>query len=512
MTKRRDRGADPANPIRAAVEAAEPFVPEAGESGSLDDENGEGLRPADEDEGPFVHDEDAEATPKRARKRGEKFSIKRMNQSYALVLMGSKAVVVREQTDGPIEDRLKVLSIESFRAWYANRFTTIRDKDGKQKVVTWATAWLCSRERRQFKGIEFFPNPDGAPGTEGYLNLWRGFAVEPRAKANGWATFRDHIFTNVCHQDRKLFSWVLGWFAHMVQRPRERLGTALVLRGKMGTGKSKVGEVMGSLFPAHYFMVDDPRYITGQFNPHMASCLLLQAEEAVWAGDKAAEGRLKGLVTSTFQMIEAKGIDPIRLDNHVRLIMTSNEDWVVPAGKDERRFAVLDVGDGCAQNFEYFGAIDAEMADGGREALLHDLMAFDLSTVNLRQIPLTGPLLEQKIRSLTPVESWWLAALERGAPTRKWTLWPTEVSGEELFDDYVATSDKIGVKRRAEETVFGMQLRKLVPGLTRRRVTIGEGPDMGRRVRCYVLPPLADCRALFAEQLNQAMPWEDDEP
>jgi hypothetical protein len=482
------------NPIREAVEKAEPFDPDACGDVRHDDH--------DHDDG------EADSGPRRTRKRGEKFSVRRMNESYALVLMGSKAVVVREQKDGPIEDRLKVLSIESFRAWYANRFTTIRDKEGKEKVVTWATAWLCSRERRQYKGIEFFPNPDGAKSTEGYLNLWRGFAVEARPKVNGWATYRDHLFTNVCHQNQALFDWVLGWFAHIVQRPRERLGTALVLRGKMGTGKTKVGEIMGSLWPAHYYMVDDPRYITGQFNPHMASCILLQAEEAVWAGDKAAEGRLKGLVTSIFQMIEAKGIDPIRLDNHVRLIMTSNEDWVVPAGKDERRFAVLDVGDGCAQNWEYFAAIDAEMADGGREALLHDLLHFDLSKVNLRQIPLTAPLLEQKIRSLTPIESWWMAGLERGAPSRKWTLWPEVVRCDELFDDYVATSDKIGVKRRAEETVFGMQLKKIVPGLTKKRVS----SEDGGRPWAYVLPPLEACRAFLDEQLQQAVPWEQSGP
>jgi hypothetical protein len=42
------------------------------------------------------------------------------------------------------------------------------------------------------------------------------------------------------------------------------------------------------------------------------------------------------------RQIEAKGIDPIRLKNHVRVIMTSKESSVVPAGPDERRFAVLD--------------------------------------------------------------------------------------------------------------------------------------------------------------------------
>ena len=106
------------------------------------------------------------------------------------------------------------------------------------------------------------------------------------------------------------------------------------------------------------FLVDDPRYVTGQFNAHMASCLLLQADEAVWAGDKAAEGRLKGLITAPMQQIEAKGIDPVRLDNYVRLLMTSNEEWVVPAGKDERRFAVLDVDPRCAQQHEYFAEMD----------------------------------------------------------------------------------------------------------------------------------------------------------
>jgi hypothetical protein len=124
--------------------------------------------------------------------------------------------------------------------------------------------------------------------------------------AGSYDIFRDHLLNNVCDGDPELFKYVFGWMAHIVQRPRERPGTALVLIGRRGTGKSKVGEVLGSLFPAHYFQVDDARYITGQFNEHMASCLLLQAEEAIWAGDKAAEGRLKGLITSEMQMMSPK--------------------------------------------------------------------------------------------------------------------------------------------------------------------------------------------------------------
>ena len=196
----------------------------------------------------------------------------------------------------------------------------------------------------------------------------------------------------------------------------------------------------------HYFLVDSERYLTGNFNAHLASCLLLQADEAVWAGDKQAEGRLKGLVTSTEQMIESKGIDPIRLKNYVRVIMTSNEDWVVPAGKDERRFCVLDVGSGGAQNTGYFAELDEELANGGREALLADLLAFDLSSVDLRHIPRTAALLEQKIHSLDPIDGWWLDRLMAGAPTRKLSDWPSNIWTTLVRDDYLEASDRTRVR------------------------------------------------------------------
>lgn len=446
--------------------------------------------------------------------RGGGFSVEDMNREWGLVLMGSKAVIVREQPAGPMEDRLRLISVDAFRTWFLNSYTEVGTEDGKVSGMTWAKRWLAHKKRRQFAGIEFFPNPDGVPGTDGYLNLWRGFAVAPRQKENGWAILRDHMLNNVCEGDEALFRWVLGWFAHMVQRPRERIGTALVMRGKMGTGKTKVGEIFGSLYPAHYFAVDDPRYVTGQFNAHMASCLLLQAEEAVWAGDKAAEGRLKGLVTSKFQMIEAKGIDPIRLDNFVRLLMTSNEDWVVPAGKDERRFCVLDVNPRCAQNTDYFREMDEQLANGGREALLYDLLHFDLSTVDLRKIPRTGALLEQKLRSLDSVESWWFERLDAGATTSGGRQWLLLVPTRTLFDDYIAVADKVGVRRKSELTAFGIKLGKLVPGLEKVRRFVEVTPGMAERAWCYGLPSLEACRAAFQSEVGQVVAWGavDDAP
>lgn len=453
---------------------------------------------------------EAPATSETARRmpRTMGYSVDKMNERHALVLIGSKSVVMDENPTAPIEEKHTFRTREAFEAWYANKPTEIVDTEGKIKTVTWARRWWTDKDRRQYSGVCFFPNPDGATAPRGYYNLWQGYSVEPR-RGGSYALFRDHMLTNVCEGDERLYLWLFGFFAHIVQRPRERLGISLVMRGKQGVGKTYIGDIFGSLIAAHYFLVDDPRYVTGNFNAHMASCLLLQAEEAVWAGDKVAAGRLKGMITSKMQMIENKGIDPIRLENYVCVIMTSNEGWVVPAGKDERRFAVFDVSDRCKENHEYFGEMAEELDEGGREALLADLLDFDLSSVNLRVIPKTKALLEQKIHTFSPVESWWFERLMEGTTRLKAVEWETEVSRQDLFADYLEKSDKVGIKRRAQETELGMELRKLCPAAQEARIR-RMGPTGTERPRVWRFPPLDVCREAFEAAVGQEIDWADE--
>jgi hypothetical protein len=459
--------------------------------------------------------------------------IDEINRFYCLVLAAGTTVIVWLDQEAPPEDQYRIISLASFNVLLQPRKvvreTCVKDdKSGEwrsiRRFVNPAKTWLSSPRRREFRGLEFHPNPDGAMGTAGYFNFYRGFSVTADSSSpdegrwKKYSVFRDHLLTNIADGNETYFRWILAWFAHLVQRPRERIGTAIVLRGRQGTGKTVVGDVIGALIRAHYFLVDDPRYLTGNFNVHMVNCLLLQIDEGVWGGDKHAEGRLKGLITSSNQMIEAKNVDPIRVRNFVRVIFTSNEAWVVPAGLEERRFAVFDVASHVMQNHEYFAEMFRELNAGGYEALLADLLVYDLDAPdapNLREIPKTGGLLEQKLRSMDPVSSWWFARLVDGSPTHRQAGWPSRIPIRVLLADYIRSSDKVGVRRKASETEFGMAMQKLLPSVRIRKSveTVEETSDDGdscevmRRVRCYDLPGLDDCRRHVEERLAQSVEW-----
>jgi Family of unknown function (DUF5906) len=420
-----------------------------------------------------------------------------LNQTYALVIVGDKTVVMTTTAN-----RVKFLTLSAFEQWFANRFVQRETGNG---VKNWPLAkhWLHHPHRRQYEGIVFAPKRE----VPGHFNLWSGFAVQPRP--GDCSKFLAHLKDNVCCRDGELFRWVVGWFAEIIQHPEKKSGTSLALRGRQGVGKTKVGQVFGSLLGVHYYLASEPRYVTGRFNSHMVSLLLLHCDEAFWAGDRAAEGKIKDMITGDYQTIEYKGKEPISVRNFARLLVSGNQDWLIPAGFEERRFATLDVSEEHMKDHSYFAAIDAEMDNGGREALLDYLLRFDLSKVNLREIPKTAALLAQKISSGNPEQSWWLDTLMNGE--LPWGVnEPNKCPASRLFARYLKHARLTGVRRRSIETQFGIFLNKAVPGLIKKDGSYPMMSGKTRRGYIYTFPSLAECRAACAAALQQDVKWSGD--
>lgn len=420
-----------------------------------------------------------------------------MNEKHAVITVGSNCYVLRENIC-PVFNRrdFDLLSTRGFKEFYCNRFVEV---DGKQRRL--GDTWFSHPQRRQYVGLTF--NPKTTP--EGYYNLWQGFAVEPIS--GDCSLFLKHVEENIANGNKAVYDYIIGWMAHTVQYPDILLGTALVLRGAMGVGKGVFANQFGRLFGRHYLLLSDSGQLVGRFNGHMKDTVVLFADEAFWAGDKSAEGKLKSMITEPTLSIESKGKDIATMKNHLHMIFATNNEWSVPAGPQERRFFVVDVGEKHMKDIPYFTAVDKQMENGGREALLHYLKNYDLKNVDLRKFPQTDALMEQKMYSMTPVQKFWYQVLVDGLfVIDEGFAWNTGViQTSKLYKAYLDFADNINIKHRASDTEFGIQLKKMLPEnkiTTERKTLTGTV-----RKNHYVFPSLKECRKAFNKFFNYEINW-----
>jgi hypothetical protein len=445
--------------------------------------------------------------------KDERHAIEFFNRRYAVIIIGGKTRILRHVYNHTLECHdIDLLSPGDFKAFYAN--TLINDG---VKPACAATRWLRSPLRTSYHDLLF--RPDGET-PDGCYNLWSGFAVEPRA--GDCEPFLAHVRENIADGDEAVYEYFLDWMADLVQNPSRRPGVSLVLRGAQGTGKGQFAHHLGRLLgPRHYTHVSHGKHLTGRFNAHLKDTLLLFADEAVWGGDKQAEGVLKALVTEPTLMVEMKHVDPIPMKNYVRLIIASNHEWAAPAGIEERRFCVLDVGEKRIQDSRYFASLNEHMEKkGGYEALLHFLLTRDLSAADLRNFPRTQALLETKLLSMSPEERFWHTCLLEGrqllsritdAPETRVDRWLDIVPTAELTQELAAFCKIENSNTRSLPTRLGLMLNKRVPDLQKERLRLSAYAD--KRTWVWRFPDLQTCRQYFERHAGQRLfPEEGPDP
>jgi hypothetical protein len=308
-------------------------------------------------------------------------------------------------------------------------------------------------------------DPAGRAPADAF-NLWQGFAVEP--KPGDWSLLRDHARNVICGGDEAQFAYLMGWMARMIQHPAEQGEVAVVMRGSEGVGKGILARALICILGQHGLAISNPKHLTGNFNSHLRDCVFLFADEAFFAGDKQSIGVLKSLITEPSIMVEAKYANAVQVPNFLHLMMASNEQWVVPASLEARRYFVLEVSDAHKNDHAYFAAICNQMKNGGHEAMLHDLQHYDLTGFNVRAVPQTKGLEEQRKLSLPIAESWLLDVLMRGfifesrlGLNKFVRQWFDKVSTDLLFASYEAFATKYRERHPLSRERFGVFMRKM---------------------------------------------------
>lgn len=424
--------------------------------------------------------------------------IKYYNESHFVTFFGGKCRVVEEYME-PIFNRpsLRLMTVRDFQDFNVNRRVPAPTKQNPDATVSTAKLWLEDGSRREFKrGIIFAP---GMPETPNYYNLWRGLNIKP--KKGTWQRFEDHLFHVVADGDESLFQWIKAWFASLMQKPGDKMETCIVLLGKQGTGKDLIARYVGPVFGGHYLHLKNQSHLVGKHNFHLQNALFVFSDEAFWTGNTNSASILKSLITDDTNQIEPKGVDAYSVKNYVSLVVASDsEEWVIPAKMEDRRFCVCRMNQKFMQKASWFDEIYKEMETGGREAMLYDMLEFDVSGFNLRNAPKTQALMDQIVMSGDSIQQFWHHCLSEEIALDGSDIWGKWIESSEFYQIYFNFVEKTRKNDLKIPRVFFKKIKNLCGSLKR----VQHSRKWG-----YEIPELSVCRYEFQSNCSVIINWEE---
>lgn len=441
---------------------------------------------------------------------------------------------------------------KQFTDSYGHRFIQFVDK---KKLA--ADVLFSLKSTGRVAGITFVP---GEPRLTDHfkrgklVNEWAGFDIKPAeepVEPDEIEPFIRYIFEVVADGQEDRFKWVLGWLANIFRDPANKLGTALVLVGVPGVGKSFLGHqfIRPIIGDRHSAATNDVASITRDFNAGFDNKIFIQGDEATNNQQKATAARLRSLITDKTKMVEPKGVDPYEKPNHSRFLFTANDEEnaiFLQGGLDDRRFTVLPVNKRYkGQIKQYWQPLAAWSDDKENLAKIHRYLKdyeYDRHFV--------GTPLVTEAKIIMVQHSWdtfdgWLAAMAaRGHPLdernhQTWsdapsndikkktidrTEWPLYINLEALKDDYLAYgrfANRRGFELLNEhQMAHALGKRGLRPTGSPRTIRLPptwddkKGEKVEKRVRLYPMPSLKDVRNYIFEKYGMSIEEmiTEDEP
>lgn len=238
--------------------------------------------------------------------------------------------------------------------------------------------WMQHPQRKSYSHVEFNPSkPKEFKNSMGDLtyNLWDGFAFPTNIRGDGdWSLLKMVIKEGICSGDKKLYEYVLNWIAFSYQNPSRPQRVALVLKGQRGVGKGTLARAWLLPWGGHGFATETGEDLFGQYNASVQSTCGLFLDEAFWGGDKTIRGKLQARITEPTIRIEEKHQPRQTVNNFLKILMASNEDFVVPTATDERRFMVIDVDSKFQRDHEFWVKLNKQLEEGGNQAFFYDMI------------------------------------------------------------------------------------------------------------------------------------------
>ena len=202
-------------------------------------------------------------------------------------------------------------------------------------ALAWPAYWKTWKESPRRKMVDYTSvvfDPSGRLGEPDYINLFDGFALEPKAGECGRIRA---LLSHLCSGDAEIIAWLVRWLAWPLQHPGTKMTTSVIIHGDEGSGKNMFAGVMRRIYGKYAAIISQDQ-IDGKYNEWASRRLFVIANEVNTRADlRSNKGRIKNMISEDEIQIEGK-FQPVRQEaNSMNLMWFSNE--IIPM--------IIDVGD-----------------------------------------------------------------------------------------------------------------------------------------------------------------------
>ena len=304
-------------------------------------------------------------------------------------------------------DNIATYSISDFRLLNKPIKYMSVTNDKKPKKVEFIPGWMEDETRRSYEEFEFIP--DLKLSNPGNYNLFKGFAFSKYGnhKHQQWAIDKIETIARVISNDDKLSqTYLLKFFAHMIQKPTELPGVIIVMKSiTEGVGKDLFINCIGKLIGKDYIVpTDNLDEFFGQFNKEMEKMMLMLCNETESIKGHKNKERLKAQCTNTTTTINAKGKHPFKVNNYNRIVLLSNNTNPIAIGATDRRYVVFEASNE-KQSDEWFAPLYQAYQSNNPDVFFTLYKYFnemDIEDFNPRDRPTTKAYTQMKERNTPP--------------------------------------------------------------------------------------------------------------
>jgi len=150
------------------------------------------------------------------------------------------------------------------------------------------------------------------------------------------------LIMNLCGNDEKNYEWFTHWLAWQIQKPNEKIPTAVIFQGKQGSGKGTFKNlILDNIFGENCQEINQT-HLESAFNDYLLGKQIIVANEVMHNENRLTlPNVLKNLITDPDILINIKFKKSIKGSNYTHWIFCTNNDNPVYMDSDDRRYSVF---------------------------------------------------------------------------------------------------------------------------------------------------------------------------